>query len=191
MAQTQVYTLEAFLEDVRQVFASTRDPRAQAQGVAGHLTRLLAVPGWLEEKMNQAGEVTGRLDLHMDDRYGHPGPGFLVMCSRQGRGGATQSPHDHGAGFVVYGVYRGASEQTKYRWAYPEGAWTSPKLEVGQQFIIQAGQAAFFLPGEIHSTRSAAEEGETIIVRVESQKMEEVWRHRYDMEANSAIAFRG
>ena len=37
MTQTKVYTLEAFIGDVQKIFASTRDPRAQAQGIAKHL----------------------------------------------------------------------------------------------------------------------------------------------------------
>ena len=38
---------------MRQVFASTKDPRAQAQAVAQHMRGLLAVPGWLEEQRKQ------------------------------------------------------------------------------------------------------------------------------------------
>ena len=34
MPQTATYTLERFIADVQQVFASTQDPRAQAQRVA-------------------------------------------------------------------------------------------------------------------------------------------------------------
>jgi hypothetical protein len=87
---------------------------------------------------------------------------------------------------VVYGVYRGGTEQTKYRWDYPDGAWTAPRLSMTQRFIQRAGEVAFFLPGEIHSTRSAAGEGPSVIVRLEAQKLERVTRHRYDLEGNAA-----
>jgi hypothetical protein len=36
MPQAATYTLETFVEDVRQIFAATKDPRLQAQEVARH-----------------------------------------------------------------------------------------------------------------------------------------------------------
>ena len=54
-AQTTVYTMETFVEDVRQIFATTTDPRRQAQEVARHMQELLRVPGWLEEQIPSAG----------------------------------------------------------------------------------------------------------------------------------------
>ena len=36
MAQAVTYTLETFVEEVRQIFATTKDPRTQAQKVARH-----------------------------------------------------------------------------------------------------------------------------------------------------------
>lgn len=50
MVEKTVYTAERFIADVRQVFASSKDPRSQAQAVARHMKELLAVPGWIEEK---------------------------------------------------------------------------------------------------------------------------------------------
>ena len=77
MTQTATYTLERFIADVQQVFASTQDPRAQAQAVAKHMQALLAVPGWLDEKLQSLPQGGyGRVDLHMDDAYGHPEPGL-------------------------------------------------------------------------------------------------------------------
>jgi hypothetical protein len=95
MTQTATYTVEQFMTDVRQVFASTQDPRSQAQAVAQHMRALLAVPGWLDEKLQSLPGGYGRVDLHMDDAYGHPEPGFLAMCSAQ-RPGQHNTPHDHG-----------------------------------------------------------------------------------------------
>lgn len=190
MVQSGVYTLEGFIADIRQVFASNKDPRAQAQGVAMHMKGLLAVPGWLEERIGLPPEGGfGRKDLYVDEEYGHPGPGFLVMCSIQGpgAGGPGATPHDHGASWVVYGVYKGAIEQTKFRWAYPEGAWTSPQLEEVGKLVQRDGEVAFFLPGEIHQTRNAVN-GRSLVLRVEAQRLERVVRHRYNMEANSAVA---
>ena len=191
MAQTSVYTMEGFIADVRQVFASTDDPRAQAQGAAGHMKKLLAVPGWLEEKVNlpsEGGNSSG--GLHLDEEYGHPGPGFWLMYSIQSPGDAARqvagvAPHDHGASWVVYGVYKGAIEQTKWRWVYPEGDRTSPELKQSESWTQRNGEVAFFLPGEIH-TQFNVNDGLTMVVRLEGQKLDRVVRHRYDPQANSA-----
>ncbi len=47
MVQTAAYTVEAFVADVNEIFASTKDALAQAQGVADHMETLLAEPDWL------------------------------------------------------------------------------------------------------------------------------------------------
>ena len=185
MARASVYTMEGFVQDVRQVFASSKDPRHQAEKAAGHMKYLLAVPGWLEEKINLPEEGGyGRADLHLDDDYGHPGPGFLLMCSIQ-RPGQDNLPHDHGASWVVYGVYKGAIEQTKWRWTYGESEWTSPELKPAERLVQKDGDVAVFLPGEIHTTKNLLE-GRSLVVRLEGQILERVVRHRYDHVANTA-----
>jgi predicted metal-dependent enzyme (double-stranded beta helix superfamily) len=196
MTQTSAYSVEAFIEDVRQAFSSTKDPRSQAQAIARHLTELLAVPGWAEEKLRKQAEAGGgALDLHVDEKLGHPGPdttpGFKLMCSlSQGTVPTVNTPHDHGAGFVVYGVYQGENEHTTWRWTHPEGDHISTQLSPQTTFKLTAGQVAFFLPGEIHSVRRSVED-RTIILRIESRDLDNLWRHRYDAEASSAMAFKG
>lgn len=67
---TQVYTMEAFVEEVRQMFATTKDPKTQAQFVARKMQVLLNTPGWLEEKIILPAEGGyGRYDLHQDEEY--------------------------------------------------------------------------------------------------------------------------
>ena len=65
MAQVATYTMETFVADVRQIFATTKDPRMQAQEVARHMKELLSAPGWLEERIALPAEGGfGRHDLH-------------------------------------------------------------------------------------------------------------------------------
>ena len=49
--------MDAFIDDVREIFDATQDPLAQAQSVAKHLERLLATPGWLEERLELPDEA--------------------------------------------------------------------------------------------------------------------------------------
>ena len=189
MTQTATYTVEAFVEDVRNMFASTTDPRAQAQFVARHMQELLKTPGWLEERINLPAEGGfGRYDLHQDEEYGHPEGGFLLMSGVQAPGKEAGIPHDHGTTWVVYGVYKGAIEQTKYRWSYPEIDRTSPEVKLVESWVQGPGDIAFFLPGEIHNTQCVADE-RTIVVRLEGQKLAGMIRHRYDPKTNTAWTY--
>ena len=188
MTQTKTYTLEAFIEDARQVFASTTDPRTQAQETARRMKDLLAVPDWLEDKLDLPTEGGfERVDFHHDQEYGHPEGGFLLMCSVQ-RPGQNNLPHDHGTTWVVYGVYKGDIEQTKWRWSYPESDRTSPEIKPLESWIQGPGDIAFFLPGEIHNTRCVADD-RALVIRLEGQKLAGMIRHRYNPETNTAEVY--
>ncbi len=184
--QTQAYTVEAFIEEVRQMFSTTKDPKAQAQFVARKMQVLLNTPDWLEEKIDLPAEGGyGRYDLHQDEEYGHPQGGFLLMCGVSEPGKPGGMPHDHGPTWVVYGVYKGAIEQTKWRWSYPESDKTSPEIKALESWVQRDGDIAFFLPGEIHNTHVVSDE-RTLVVRLEGQKLAGMIRHRYDPETNTA-----
>jgi hypothetical protein len=189
MAQS-TYTIDQFVTDVRQVFANMQDARAKAQAVAKHMKDLLRVPDLMEEVNRRSGGKAGRVDLHIDDKYGHPAAGFCLMTSLpgpRGEGAGGRLPHDHGASFVVYGVYKGAIEQTKYKWTYPrDGDWTSPELKASERFLQRPGDVAFFLPGEIHKTTSVGSEP-PVVIRLEAQWLDRVLRHVYNPENNSAV----
>ena len=184
MTQTATYTMEAFVDDVKEIFASTKDPLAQAQAVADHMQVLLDVPDWLEEKLNLPEEGGfGRYDLHFDEDSGSPEPGFLLMCTVQ-KPDQDNLPHDHGAAWVVYGVYDGAIEQTKWRWFYKGEGVDSPRIKETGRFVQKNGKVAFFLPGEIHHTSNITG-GRALVVRLESQKLTELTRYQYDPNANT------
>ena len=186
MTQTTTYSMDAFLDDVREVFASTNDPLAQAQAVSAHLKDLLAVPGWLEERINLPKEGGfGRTDLHLEEDSGYPGPGWLFMSTVQ-KPGQDNLPHDHGSAWVVYGVYDGAIEQTKWRWHYPGEGVDSPRIKETGRFVQKNGTVAFFLPGEIHNTRNViGADGRSVVLRLESQKLDRVVRLQYNPDENT------
>lgn len=181
--------IDRFVGAVRDVFASTPDARGQAQMISGHMRALLASPGLMAEIEQKGGGKPGRIDLHIDDKYGHPGPGFCLMTSLTPKGKATGGAraHDHGASYVVYGVYKGAIEQTKYTWAYSKaGDWTTPVLKAGDAFVQNEGDIAYFLPGEIHKT-SAVGDDPPIVLRLEAQLLDHVTRHTYNLDSNQAL----
>jgi len=185
-------SIDHFVGAVRDVFANTPDARSQAQQIAGHMKVLLSSPSLMQEIEERGGGKPGRIDLHIDDKYGHPGPGFCLMTSLTPKGKSTGGAraHDHGASFVVYGVYKGAIEQTKYTWAYNQsGDWTAPELKQGDKFVQREGGIAFFLPGEIHKT-SAVSDDPPIVLRLEAQLLDRVARHAYNLESHQALSHR-
>ena len=185
---TETYTEEQFIEEVRQAFASTGDATGQAQAIADHMRRMFAT-GWPENSA-MMGEGDGTFLIHADKEMGHPNPGFMIMAYRRGpQPESPPSPHDHGPCYVVYGVASGANTQTRYAWRYDEDTTLAPTLEATQQLLQKPGDAAYFLPGEIHATQGSTEE-ETVFVRITSQDLDDVWRHRYNPAHNTSQAFR-
>ena len=187
MAQTQVanYTMEAFVEDVKEIFRNETDPHVQAKTVTAHLKELLKVPGWLEEKLELEEEGGfGRFSLYLDEDSGHPGNGWWLMASVQ-KPGQDNLPHDHGVTWVVYGVYKGSIQQRKWRWAFPgEGVDKAQIVEHGR-FVQNDGDAAYFMPGEIHDTLNLKEDGRSLVIRLESQKLDRVTRFQYNPETGT------
>ena len=95
--------------------------------------------------------------------------------------GQDNLPHDHGAAWVVYGVYQGAIRQRKWRWHYRGEGVDRPQIKETGSFLQKDGAVAFFLPGEIHDTLNV-EEGRSLVVRLESQKLDRIVRYQYNPE---------
>ncbi|MEE8517739.1 MAG: hypothetical protein V3S98_01275 [Dehalococcoidia bacterium] len=188
MTQTIAYTEQQFIEDVRKAFASTDDARTQAQTIADHMREMFKT-GW-PANSEKFGAETGTYLVHSDTEVGHPHGGFQILTYRRApqRGAAPAQPHDHGPCFVVYGVASGSNIQTRYAWKYSEDTTVSPTLEPTQTVVQAPGDAAYFLPGEIHSTDGSQDE-ETVFVRITSQDLDQVLRHRYNLSASTGKAF--
>jgi hypothetical protein len=188
MAQaTETQTEKQLIAAVREAFASSDDARGQAQAIADAMRRAFQ-QGWPENSPTM-GDGYGTFLIHSDSEYGHPAPGFQVLAYRQApQPESPPSPHDHGACFVVYGVARGGNVQTRYTWRYEEDTTKPPVLVQTQQHVQKPGDAAYFLPGEVHATQGSPNE-ETVYVRITSQDLDHVWRHRYNPEHGTSRAF--
>jgi hypothetical protein len=186
MADARHEPLATFVEETREAIRARTDVREQAETVAGAAEDLVAADGWMEEAMDFDGS-RARAELHYDDEVGHPGPGFVVKGSvtdpSEPTGGSI--PHDHGSTWVVYAVYRGEMEQYRYGWEYDDDA-RNPELVEQVRYVQGPGDALFLLPGEIHRTNIVSEEP-TWVVRIESQHLDTVPRHRYDRAENRVV----
>ncbi len=185
MTALAVYTLDEFVKDLQRAFASHPDLVGRANAVTEVLEHLLKVGGWVQEMIDQGGYESLPGAVYTDKEYGHPGPGFHITCGAQ-KPGQTNAPHDHGAGWVAYGTYEGAIQQIRWAWDYSAGVH-EPRLVAKESFVQQPGDVAYFLPGEIHTTTNTVDR--SVVVRVESQKVATLWRHRYLKDGNTARAF--
>ncbi|MFB6311654.1 MAG: hypothetical protein ABEH64_10815 [Salinirussus sp.] len=182
-------TLAEYIEDVRDVFATTSNPVQQGSQVAELTADVLASDGWLEVELDAIGDEEIRLgSLHTDDEYGHPEPGFRITAGRIDPGeepAASHLAHDHGLAWVVYGTYSGQREQTIYNWAYDESG--IPHLEKSASMVQGKGDVILVPQGEIHQQATVGTET-SINFRIESQSMADRPRHWYNVEDGAAEA---
>jgi predicted metal-dependent enzyme (double-stranded beta helix superfamily) len=118
-------------------------------------------------------------DLHEEgaesrELYRDPAHGFVLLAHAESHG-LYRPPHDHGTGWVVYAVQRGATEMGTYARLH-DAAGKTQLVKRGSR-VIQAGQVEVYLPGDIHDTRCT--EGPLTLYRLTScdLKKERVTRY--------------
>lgn len=81
-----------------------------------------------------------------------PGPvARLYPPGTHGTNGQYRPPHDHGRGWVIYGVQQGEMEIGTYsRVQEPDG---SGRLVRRETYLLRPGETRVYLPGDIHDTR--------------------------------------
>lgn len=88
-------------------------------------------------------------ELHRDE-----GHGFVLLAHTEQRG-LYRPPHDHGRGWVIYAIQRGAIEMGSYvRIVGPDG---DVRLVKRGSTVVCAGEVQVYLPGDIHDTRCISE----------------------------------
>jgi predicted metal-dependent enzyme (double-stranded beta helix superfamily) len=105
--------------------------------------------------------------------YRDPERGFIQMGHFHTAGHATP-PHDHGPGWVVYGVYRGELEISTYQ----PVQGVPDRLRLNQAERLGPGQARVYLPGTIHATRTLNPDG-AVVFRFLSLDLNAVTRSHY------------
>src|SRR6266849_157529 len=72
MSAIAVYTLDEFVTDLQQAFASHDDLVGRANAVAEVLQHLLQVGGWVQELLDKGGYEALPGSTYTDASYGHP-----------------------------------------------------------------------------------------------------------------------
>ncbi|MBL8744049.1 MAG: hypothetical protein JNK04_23240 [Myxococcales bacterium] len=114
--------------------------------------------------------------------YRDPNHDFLLLAHTE-QVGLYRPPHDHGRGWVIYGVLRGEMEMGTYRRVHDLRGVS--QLVRRETLVLRTGDVRVFLPGDIHDTLCTA--GPLTLLRFTSRdlKKEEVTRYPEPGDAQS------
>ncbi|HWP27990.1 MAG TPA: hypothetical protein VNM50_00465 [Chloroflexota bacterium] len=164
-----------FVEEMRAAWAAGRDPDLPLRARPLLEALLRAAPpdeAWVAGLLR---DTPAARELYRDPDYG------FVQMGHFHRLGHGNQPHDHGPCWVLYGVYRGAIEITKYRRVDDGSVPGQARLEVAEVARVESGMVRAYLPGEIHATRALDPAG-SVVMRFLSADLEQVERYRYNLE---------
>lgn len=165
-------SLERYIAEVRSVWGDGKDPKLPFR-VKGLLERLLTSINpqepWIAELIREG--------LPARELYRDKDHSFVLMGHVHGKG-HSNSPHDHGPCWVLYGVYHGAIEITTYRRTDDGKVPGRATLEKKELHHLTPGLVIPYLPGEIHSTFAVED---SVVFRFLSRDLNRVKRYRYDL----------
>jgi len=160
-------SLQVFVAAARKTWAPLNSE--VVHGMRLHLERLLAASpseSWLAAFHAAAPESR---ELYRDATHE-----FLLVAHTE-QPGLYRPPHDHGRGWVLYGVQRGEMEMATYRRVHDLRG--EAHLVRRETFTLRAGDVRVFLPQDIHDTRCVV--GPLTLLRFTSRdfKKEELTRY--------------
>jgi hypothetical protein len=135
--------LSTFIETTRAAFGPLTTEMVAS--VREQLERLAKAPSserWLQALHEEA---PASKELYRDGTHG-----FLLLAHSEPTD-LYRPPHDHGRGWVIYALQRGAMEIGTY--ARVEDADGRVRLVQRDMSPLRAGEARVYLPGDIHDTR--------------------------------------
>ena len=169
---TDAYTLDQFLADTRATIKGKGVPAGLAE-IRDHLERLLGNRTLLEKHLGTPVPYTARTTIGHD-----PATDVHVLVHGRQEGGKS-APHDHGPCWVVYGSYTNHTRMRRWRRTDDGKTPGHAELELQRDFNLQAGQAAAFAVGDIHSIEYPPD---TFFIRVTGGDVEVQKTNRFDLE---------
>ena len=131
-------SLHTFIERVRAIWGPlTTELVAACRDQLAELCQASDDEAWLAALHREAPAAR--------ELYRDPIHGFVLLAHVEPHA-LYRPPHDHGRGWVIYAVQRGASEMATY-------ARVDDRLVQRDAAIMHPGQVRVFLPGDIHDTR--------------------------------------
>lgn len=172
MTVTATYTVEQFLADTRAIIKAKGLPSGLEQ-IRQQVEHLLANPMLLQDYIGNPVPYRERTAIGYDAETD-----VHVLVHGREKGGKS-APHDHGPCWVVYGQYRHYTDMTRWKRLDSSTAAGHAELAVQKQFRLNAGEAAAFAQGDIHSI---AYGDDTFFIRVTGGDVEKQKTLRFNLD---------
>ncbi len=166
-------SLDQFMADLRSIWGDGKDPQLPSRARAlleGMLKGASPDEPWMMQLITEGAPAR--------ELYRDPDHDFILKGHIHPLGHGS-SPHDHGPYWVLYGVYQGEIEISKYRRADDGSLPGKASLEKIESARLTPGVVKPYLPGDIHTTRAIAS---SVVFRFLSGDVNAVKRHRYNLE---------
>jgi predicted metal-dependent enzyme (double-stranded beta helix superfamily) len=182
--------VRAVIAEAERQVKSDAPVEARIAALEPAFARLLAIDGWLPERMaspdseSRMGDGIGQYALY------RAADGSLCLFTLGIPAGAATPVHDHLAWGLV-GVYRGEQEETVYR-RLDDGAHEHrAELEVAKTQALVRGDCYPLIPptDDIHYVRTTSE-GASVSVHLLANDTACVWRHKFDPGSGVVTPFR-
>ena len=166
------YTLDQFLADTRLTIKAKGMPSGLEE-IRRHVEHLLTNPTLLQDYLGDPVPHLQRQTIAHD-------PETDVHVLVHGRETSGQSiPHDHGPCWVVYGNYTRYTQMRRWKRVDDESKEGHAELDLQKNFRLNAGEAAAFAVGDIHSIEYP---DDTYFIRVTGGDVEQQKTLRFDLE---------
>ena len=161
-------TVADFVAETRRILYAEPDHNGRKKLVIA-VRKALQDPAFVAEALPEG--TPERKVLYEDPTYG-----FTILAHAYvGAKGGT--PHDHAAGWAIYGQAEGETIMTDYDCvARPDGV-TPGKAKPTRDYTLKPGDAYLYEPGVLHSPHR---NGATRLLRIEGLNMEKFKRLPYE-----------
>jgi hypothetical protein len=170
---------ERYIAEIRSIWGNGNDPQLPFK-VKSLMEKLLASTSpddpWMAQLIREGKPAK---ELYRDPDYG------FVQKAHVNAMGDSNSPHDHGPCWVLYGCYRGAKEIMTYQRIDDGKEAGRAILEKKELHRLSPGVVYPYLPGDIHSDKTV--DAPTVIFRFLSYDLEKVKRYRYNLQKGTVI----
>ena len=143
--------LQKFIKNIQQIWRPTESNLITKAQIL--FKELLTDPDFKIENIHEKYEL-----------YRDPAHGFMLLAYTEEKD-LYRPPHDHGDGWVLYGVKHGEIEMGSYE----------PNLILRNKEHLKKGDARVYLPGDIHDTKCLSDS--VLMLRFTSCDLEQEYKH--------------
>lgn len=178
MTDSEPYTLDHYVEDLREITSQTDDEDEIIRQVSPLAQRMATDKTWLHEKHYEADPDQG-FGVHLLHEEPDHSLAVFAVSWLPGRG---TPPHDHGTWAVVAGV-DGIERNVRYRRVDDRSRNDYAELEVKSDINADAGDLVCMKTGGIHMVRNETD-AVTLSLHTYGRHINETDRSQYNLETN-------